>query len=72
MLKSAGIWGHSREQGHSEREPRSARLSRCNSASAGSWAMLPFHFVLCSEFYKAPCVPVSASGLVRCLLIILE
>jgi len=67
MLKSAGIWGCSREQGHSQTEIRSARLSRCNSASAGSWAMLPFHFVLCSEFYKAPCLPVSANGLVKSL-----
>lgn len=71
VLKSAGMWGRSREQGHSQRETRSARLSRCNSVSAGSWAMPPFHFVLCSEFYKASCVPVSASGLVKSLPIML-
>lgn len=72
VLKSAGIRECSREQGRSQRERRPAGLSRCNSVSTGSWAVLPFHFVLCSEFYKTPCVPVSASGLVKALPIILE
>lgn len=72
VLKSGGCWGHSREQEHPQCETGSTRLSRHSSASAGSWAARPRHFLLSSEFYKAPCVPVSGRGLAECLPVILE
>lgn len=72
VLKSAGMWEHSREHGHPQRQTGPTRLSHWNSEPAASWAALLFHFVLCPEFYKAPCVPVYASGLAKSLLIILE
>lgn len=72
VLKSAGMWEHSREYGLWPERDYIHKTLTLKFCVCTSWAALLFHFVLCLEFYKALCVPVYASGPVKSPLIILE